>query len=43
MDKPKTIEIQNEKIYEFNSYEEACKYLTDIQSEKISKGENTNI
>ena len=43
MDKPKTIEVQNEKIYEFNSYEEACNYLNDIQNKKISKGENTNI
>ena len=42
--KVKTIEIQNEKIYEFDSYENACKYLESIQPENKNnnKGESTN-
>lgn len=42
MEEPKVIEIQNEKIYEFDSYDAACKYLNIIQNQNNNKGESTN-
>ena len=35
MEQPKVIEVQNEKVFEFDSYENAIKYLESISKNNI--------